>query len=105
MRCGRFPWAAPVLLRCAWLVALFCGVTNCPITALKLAFELFHFTRFSFSCLRLPQLYAVGLFSFTVPKVVYAKKTGFIIDARINSIYILHRNLKYLAKIDRKWYN
>ncbi|WP_242968879.1 chloride channel protein [Marasmitruncus massiliensis] len=57
------------------LVALFCGVTNCPITALMLAFELFHFTGVLFFLLAVAVSYMLsGYFSlYSAQKFVYAK--------------------------------
>lgn len=57
------------------LVALFCGVTNCPITALMLAFELFHFTGVLFFLLAVAVSYMLsGYFSlYSAQKFVYGK--------------------------------
>ncbi len=57
------------------LVALFCGVTNCPITALMLAFELFHFTGVPFFLLTVAVSYMLsGYFSlYSAQKFIYAK--------------------------------
>ncbi len=68
------------------LAALFCGVTNCPITTLMLSFELFGFTGSLYFLLAVAVSYMLsGYYSlYSAQKIVYAKTKPLFINRCAN---------------------
>lgn len=68
------------------LAALFCGVTNCPVTTLMLAFELFGFTGSLYFLLAVAVSYMLsGYYSlYSSQKIVYAKTKPIFINRCAN---------------------
>ncbi len=66
---------SPSLCAAAGMVAVFCGVTNCPITSILIAFELFGFQGVSFYLIAVSISYAVsGYYSlYKDQTIVYSK--------------------------------
>lgn len=66
---------SPSLCAAAGMVALFCGVTNCPITSILIAFELFGFEGVSFYLIAISISYATsGYYSlYKDQTIVYSK--------------------------------
>lgn len=78
---GNFVNFSPGLCTAAGMIAVFCGVTNCPITSLLISFELFGFAGMSYYLLSIALSYMLsgyyGLYH--NQKIVYSKyKTEFI---------------------------
>lgn len=57
---GQLLGLSPSLCAAAGMAALFCGVTNCPITSILIAFELFGFEGVSFYLIAVSISYAVS---------------------------------------------
>ena len=57
---GQFVGLSPSLCAASGMAALFCGVTNCPITSILIAFELFGFEGVSFYLIAVVVSYAVS---------------------------------------------
>lgn len=53
---GHLLGISPSLCAAAGMAALFCGVTNCPITSILIAFELFGFRGVSYYLSRFPSV-------------------------------------------------
>lgn len=66
---------SPELAAAASMVALFCGVTNCPITAMLISFELFGFSGAAYYLIAISISYAVsGYYSlYKDQTIVYSK--------------------------------
>ena len=66
---------SPELAAAAGMVALFCGVTNCPITAMLISFELFGFSGAAYYLIAISISYAVsGYYSlYKDQTIVYSK--------------------------------
>ena len=78
---GNFVGFAPGLCTAAGMGAVFCGVTNCPITSLLICFEMFGFDGMPYYLLSIAVSYMMsgyyGLYH--SQKIVYSKyKTEFI---------------------------
>lgn len=72
---GIFLGISPSLCAAAGMVAVFCGVTNCPITSVLIAFELFGFEGVAFYLIAVSISYAVsGYYSlYKDQTIVYSK--------------------------------
>ncbi len=72
---GHFIGISPSLCAAAGMVAVFCGVTNCPITSILIAFELFGFEGVSYYLIAVSISYAVsGYYSlYKDQTIVYSK--------------------------------
>ncbi|MGI6010219.1 MAG: chloride channel protein [Ruminococcus sp.] len=72
---GQLLNLSPSLCAAAGMAALFCGVTNCPITSILIAFELFGFQGVSFYLIAVAISYAVsGYYSlYKDQTIVYSK--------------------------------
>lgn len=72
---GIFLGLSPSLCAAAGMVAMFCGVTNCPITSILIAFELFGFEGVSYYLIAVSISYAVsGYYSlYKDQTIVYSK--------------------------------
>lgn len=72
---GQLLGLSPSLCAAAGMAALFCGVTNCPITSVLIAFELFGFEGVSFYLIAVSASYAVsGYYSlYKTQTIVYSK--------------------------------
>lgn len=57
---GHLLGISPSLCAAAGMAALFCGVTNCPITSILIAFELFGFRGVSYYLIAVSISYAVS---------------------------------------------
>ena len=66
---------SPEIAAAAGMVALFCGVTNCPVTAMLISFELFGFDGVSFYLIAISISYALsGYYSlYKDQTIVYSK--------------------------------
>ncbi len=72
---GIFLGLSPSLCAAAGMVAVFCGVTNCPVTSILIAFELFGFEGVSYYLIAVSISYAVsGYYSlYKDQTIVYSK--------------------------------
>ena len=72
---GQLLGLSPSLCAAAGMAALFCGVTNCPITSILIAFELFGFEGVAFYLIAVAVSYAVsGYYSlYKDQTIVYSK--------------------------------
>lgn len=72
---GIFLGLSPSLCGAAGMVAVFCGVTNCPVTSILIAFELFGFEGVSYYLIAVSISYAVsGYYSlYKDQTIVYSK--------------------------------
>ncbi|MGN0437042.1 MAG: chloride channel protein [Lachnospiraceae bacterium] len=72
---GIFMGLSPSLCAAAGMVAVFCGVTNCPVTSILIAFELFGFEGVSYYLIAVSISYAVsGYYSlYKDQTIVYSK--------------------------------
>lgn len=72
---GQLVGISPSLCAAAGMVAVFCGVTNCPITSILIAFELFGFDGVSYYLIAVSISYAVsGYYSlYKDQTIVYSK--------------------------------
>ncbi|MDE6625530.1 MAG: chloride channel protein [Lachnospiraceae bacterium] len=72
---GLFIGISPSLCAAAGMVAVFCGVTNCPITSILIAFELFGFEGAAYYLIAVSISYAVsGYYSlYKDQTIVYSK--------------------------------
>lgn len=72
---GMFLGISPSLCAAAGMVAVFCGVTNCPITSILIAFELFGFEGVAYYLIAVSISYAVsGYYSlYKDQTIVYSK--------------------------------
>lgn len=72
---GQWLHLSPSLCGAAGMVAVFCGVTNCPITSILIAFELFGFEGVSYYLIAVSISYAVsGYYSlYKDQTIVYSK--------------------------------
>lgn len=72
---GQLVGLSPSLCAASGMAALFCGVTNCPITSVLIAFELFGFEGVSFYLIAVSISYAVsGYYSlYKDQTIVYSK--------------------------------
>lgn len=72
---GSISGLSPSLCAAAGMVAVFCGVTNCPITSILIAFELFGFKGCSYYLIAVAVSYAAsGYYSlYKDQKIVYSK--------------------------------
>lgn len=72
---GIFLGLSPSLCAAAGMVAVFCGVTNCPVTSILIAFELFGFEGVSYYLIAVSVSYAVsGYYSlYKDQTIVYSK--------------------------------
>lgn len=72
---GQLLGFAPSLTAAAGMVAIFCGVTNCPITSMLISFELFGFSGVSYYLIAISISYAVsGYYSlYKDQTIVYSK--------------------------------
>ncbi len=72
---GIFLGLSPSLCAAAGMVAVFCGVTNCPITSILIAFELFGFQGVAYYLIAVSISYAVsGYYSlYKDQTIVYSK--------------------------------
>lgn len=72
---GELLGFSPELAAAASMVALFCGVTNCPVTAMLISFELFGFTGGAYYLIAISISYAVsGYYSlYKDQTIVYSK--------------------------------
>lgn len=72
---GVFLGISPSLCAAAGMTAVFCGVTNCPITSILIAFELFGFEGVSYYLIAVSVSYAVsGYYSlYKDQTIVYSK--------------------------------
>lgn len=72
---GIFLGLSPSLCAAAGMVAVFCGVTNCPITSILIAFELFGFEGVAYYLIAVSISYAVsGYYSlYKDQTIVYSK--------------------------------
>ena len=78
---GQLLGFPPVVAAAAGMVALFCGVTNCPITSMLISFELFGFAGVSYYLIAISISYALsGYYSlYKDQTIVYSKyKAKFI---------------------------
>ena len=57
---GQIMGFSPSLSAAAGMTAVFCGVTNCPVTSILIAFELFGFQGVSYYLLAVAVSYAVS---------------------------------------------
>ncbi|MBC8584082.1 chloride channel protein [Youxingia wuxianensis] len=72
---GQLIGLEPSLAAAIGMMTVFCGVTNCPVTALMMSFELFGFTTPSFFLIAIPISYMLsGYYSlYSAQRIVYAK--------------------------------
>ncbi len=72
---GQLLGLSPSLCAAAGMVAVFCGVTNCPITSVLIAFELFGFGGAAYYLIAVCLSYAVsGYYSlYKDQTIVYSK--------------------------------
>ena len=72
---GNILDVSPEVAAAAGMVALFCGVTNCPITAMLISFELFGFSGAAYYLIAISISYAVsGYYSlYKDQTIVYSK--------------------------------
>ena len=72
---GNILGVSPEVAAAAGMVALFCGVTNCPITAMLISFELFGFSGAAYYLIAISISYAVsGYYSlYKDQTIVYSK--------------------------------
>lgn len=72
---GQLLGFPPVVAAAAGMVALFCGVTNCPITSMLISFELFGFAGVSYYLIAISISYALsGYYSlYKDQTIVYSK--------------------------------
>lgn len=81
---GNFLGISPSLCAAAGMVAVFCGVTNCPITSILIAFELFGFEGVSFYLIAVSISYAAsGYYSlYKDQTIVYSKYKAKYVNRR-----------------------
>ena len=72
---GSISGLSPSLCAAAGMVAVFCGVTNCPITSILIAFELFGFEGVAYYLIAVAVSYAAsGYYSlYKDQTIVYSK--------------------------------
>ncbi len=78
---GQFIGISPSLCAAIGMISLFCGVTNCPISALLISFELFGFEGMPYYLLAVAFSYMLSGYSglYRSQKIMYSKyKTDFI---------------------------
>ena len=81
---GNILGVSPEVAAAAGMVALFCGVTNCPITAMLISFELFGFSGAAYYLIAISISYAVsGYYSlYKDQTIVYSKYKARYINRR-----------------------
>ena len=81
---GNILGVSPEVAAAAGMVALFCGVTNCPITAMLISFELFGFAGAAYYLIAISISYAVsGYYSlYKDQTIVYSKYKARYINRR-----------------------
>lgn len=81
---GNILGLSPSLCAAAGMVALFCGVTNCPITSILIAFELFGFEGVSFYLIAVSLSYAAsGYYSlYKDQTIVYSKYKAIYVNKK-----------------------
>lgn len=81
---GQFLGISPSICAASGMVAVFCGVTNCPITSILIAFELFGFKGVSFYLIAVSISYAAsgyyGLYK--DQRIVYSKYKAKYVNMR-----------------------
>ena len=72
---GQWLHLSPSLCSALGLIALFCGVTNSPITSLVLSFELFNFTGIYYFLIVVAIAYMLSGYSslYHEQKIIYSK--------------------------------
>ena len=74
----------PLITACG-MVGVFCGVTNCPITSLLIAFELFEFAGMPYYLVTIAVSYMLSGYQglYNAQRIVYSKtKTEFILNKK-----------------------
>lgn len=84
---GQLLHISPSVCAAAGMVAMFCGVTNCPITSILIAFELFGFEGVSFYVIAVAISYAVsGYYSlYKDQTIVYSKYKAKYVNQKTRS--------------------
>ena len=79
---GQLMGVSPALLAAVGMGALFCGVTNCPISSLLICFELFGYEAMPYFLLAVAFSYWVSGYSglYKAQKIVYSKYRSTYID-------------------------
>lgn len=84
---GQILGLAPGLCAACGMVAVFCGVTNCPITSMLIAFELFGFRGVSYFLIAIAVSYATsgyyGLYKDQT--IVYSKYKAKFVNQKTRS--------------------
>ena len=76
---------SPEIAAAAGMVALFCGVTNCPVTAMLISFELFGFDRVSY------YLIAISGSVMHCPDIIVCIKDQTIVYSKYKARYVNHK--------------
>lgn len=83
--CGQIIGFPPELTAAAGMVAVFCGITNCPVTSMLISFELFGFEGVSYYLIAISISYALsgyyGLYKDQT--IVYSKYKAKYVNKRI----------------------
>lgn len=83
--CGQIIGFPPELAAAAGMVAVFCGITNCPVTSMLISFELFGFEGVSYYLIAISISYALsgyyGLYKDQT--IVYSKYKAKYVNKRI----------------------
>ena len=83
--CGQIIGFTPELAAAAGMVAVFCGITNCPVTSMLISFELFGFEGVSYYLIAISISYALsgyyGLYKDQT--IVYSKYKAKYVNKRI----------------------
>lgn len=84
---GRLIGFSPVFTSAIGMIGVFCGVTNCPITSLLLAFEMFGYKGASYMVLAVAVSYMLsgyyGLYD--SQKIMYSKMKTSYVNRRVNN--------------------
>ena len=83
---GQLIGVSPSLLAAVGMGALFCGVTNCPISSLLICFELFGYEPMPYFLLAIAFSYWVSGYSglYRAQKIVYSKYRSNYIDKKVD---------------------
>ena len=84
---GHLIGLSPSICAAAGMAALFCGVTNCPITSILIAFELFGFAGMPYFCTVIAVSYLLSGYQslYKAQKIVYSKTENKYIDRNTTS--------------------
>ena len=84
---GHIVGISPSLCAAVGMMSVFCGVTNCPITSMLIAFELFGFAGMPYFCTVIAVSYLLSGYQslYKAQKIVYSKTENKYIDRNTTS--------------------